>query len=293
MAMKRRELFRLTVFLPALFLAAMLASPLARAGTLIYVAGSGNEFGTLNLSTGAFTQIDTLSLPSGDYMNGMGFGPDGKLYGVDSNTIGTSLYQIDTGSGALSNLGPLLAPNGAPLTAIDATADAAGKMYALSQGSNALFYTLNPPSLTTKVIGSTGLLSAGLMAVNAPGTRVFTSVNPGNGNSFDLYSVNPTTAASTLLGSIGYDVINGLFVNGTLYGFDKSGDIITINTKTGLGTKVARYSLPGGDWILASGVPAGQIGPVVPEPSSLVLSLLGAGTMGAFVLVRRRRETFS
>ncbi len=63
-------------------------------------------------------------------------------------------------------------------------------------------------------------------------------------------------------------VYTGLFVNGTLYGFDSTSDvIITINTSTGAGTQIASYSLPNGMRSTPSALLVTTQG--VPEPSSL------------------------
>ena len=78
-----------------------------------------------------------------------------------------------------------------------------------------------------------------------------------------------------------FSIGNGLFVNGTLYGFDYVSDaIVTIDTSTGMGTKVGTYDL-GGDVIYSS---------AVPEPSSLVLGLIGVALAGSFRFARHRRR---
>jgi PEP-CTERM motif len=284
------------VALAAIALAAAMNPGTADAGS-VYVAGSGNEFGTLDLSTGNFSYIGTLALPSNDNIYGMGFGADHNLYGLDSQTGtgGAHLWQIDTATAGVTDL----SPSGIGQTAIDATADASGKMYALTQDANAVFYTLSPPSTTVNVVGATGIGSTGLMAVNASGTQIFTgSYDPVTGTT-DLYSVNPTTGAATLIGDTGFYIINGLFVNGTLYGFDDNTEaIVTINTTTGVATQVATYNTGGnpglgtpnnpgaGDVIFASAVPQS-----IPEPSSIVMGLIALAAGGSLGLLRRRPAT--
>lgn len=259
-----------------LALACAAAPPAAEADQFVYVTGSGNEFGTLDLATGAFNQITTLALPAGDYIYGMGFGAHGDLYGVDSQPD-ANLYQINPNTGGLTDLGAI------GYSAVDATSDASGKLYVLSQDTNALYYTLNPPSPTPNVIGSTGISSTGLMAVSPDGSQLFTTtVDPTTGT-YDLVSLNPATGAPTVIGDTGYYVDNGLFVGGTLYGFDTVSDaIVTINTTTGSATQVGTYSLPNGDIIYSSAA--------IPEPSSLVLGVIGAALAGSFHLTRHRRR---
>ena len=159
-------------------------------------------------------------------------------------------------------------------------------MYALSQGPNAVFYTLNPPSTATAIVGPTGVTSNGLVAVNAGGTQVFAGSLDANTGATDLYSINPTTGVATLVGSTGFQIVDGLFVTGTLYGFDLATHaIVAINTTTGAGTQVATYSLPNGDFINSSAVVASRIG--VPEPSSLILGLMAVIAGGSIGLLRR------
>lgn len=276
---KKRVLLRIAALVAVVGFAAMAATGMAQAGQVVYVAGGSNEFGTLNLATGAFSQIGTLNLPSGDLMFGMGFGADGNLYGVDSQS-NANLWEINVTNGNVTDIGAL------GQSAIDATTDAAGKMFALSQDANALFYTLNPPSTSINVVGLTGITSGGLAAVNAAGTELFTSIVGAN-PTYDTGMVNVSTGVATDLGQSGFFVENGLFVGSTLYGFDSSGAIVTLNTTTGAGTQVGTYDLPNGDAILASAVGTSS----VPEPSTLRLGLISTamGLVISSIWHRRRR----
>jgi hypothetical protein len=207
------------------------------------------------------------------------------LYGLDSTTPNAELYRINTSNAQVTAIGAL------GHSAIDATADASGKLYAISQDTPGLFYTLSPPSTTTNDVGSTGISSTGLAAVTADGSQFFTGASdPVDGNT-DLYSVNLATGLATEIGDTGFNIINGLFVNGTLYGFDINTDaIVTINTTTGAATQVATYSLPAGDVILASATTPGNIGTLVPEPASVTILGLGVAGVAAYGW-RRKRAT--
>jgi hypothetical protein len=281
--MTMRNLLHLGV-LAAIVLSGALSPCTAEASSTVYVAGAGDEFGTIDLTTGVFTSIGTLNLPTNDAIFGMGFGADGNLYGVDSQAD-AHLWQINIKTAAVTDLGAIGQSN------IGAGADASGKLYSLDQSpTSASFYTMNPPSLVTNVVGSTGFPGDGLVAPNAAGTQIFASALINGGSSPDeLYSINPTTGMATDIGSTGFLVFSGLFVNGTLYGFSGTGDIITINTSTGAGTQVASYSLPNGDAIDASALLVTTQG--VPEPSSLVLGLVGTVLAGSVGLIRHRRRT--
>jgi hypothetical protein len=245
-------------------------APGAQAGPVVYVTGSENEFGTLDLATGAFNQIATLALPAGDYIYGMGWGANGMLYGVDSDP-NANLWQINPSNGNVTEIGAI------GYSALDATSDSSGKLYVLSQDMNAIYYTLNPPSPTPSVVGPIGMSSGGLMAVTPNGQQLYTTTQ----STYDLVSINPMTGAASVIGPTGFAIDNGLFVNGTLYGFDTSVDaVVTINTSTGAATQIATYSLPNGDVIYASAL--------VPEPSSLALGLVGTIVVGSGLAWRRK-----
>jgi hypothetical protein len=254
-------------------LLALAGVPASAGNVSVYVTGSSNEFGTLDLSTGAFSNIATLALPAGDYIYGMGFGADGRLYGVDSEP-NANLWQINPSTGAVTEIGSI------GQSATDATSDAAGKLFVLSQDLNAVYYTMNPPSTSPSVVGPIGMSSGGLMAATGDGSQLYTTTQ----STYHLVSINPTTGATSTIGNgLGYGVDNGLFVGSTLYAFDIFSDaIVTINTTSGTATQVGTYSLPGGDIIFSSAL--------VPEPSGLVLGLIGLATAGALSLARRRRR---
>jgi hypothetical protein len=288
--MKKRNLLQL-VALAGIALSAAMNPSTANAGSVVYVATSDNEFGTLNLTTGTFTEIGTFSsLPTGVNIFGMGFGSDGKLYGLDSQ-LPSNLYQIDITN---ANLTP---PTGTPTSpaqsAIDATADASGKLYVLSQDASGIYYTMTPATTgaTTTTVANTGAFGTGVFAVNAAGTQLIMGTFDNTTGNTDINSVNPTTGAVTFLGDSGFaNILNASFVNGTLYAFDSAGDILTINTTTGAATKVGTYTLPGGasDAILASAVLTTG---VIPEPSSVVMGLIAVVAGGTVGLLRRRPST--
>lgn len=287
--MKTRYLLHLMA-LVAVALSAAILPGTASAGPVVYVAGTGNEFGTLDLTTGAFTQIAMLNLPGGpsvDNMYAMGVGSDGHLYGLDS-ALNASLYQIDTTTGGLTSLGTT------GQSAIGGTTDSAGTMFVLSQSfADSTFYTLTPPSTTTNVVGPTGLfLAQGLVAVTADGSQLFATAYNQTSGLYDLYSVNVTTGVATDIGATSYGGTNyqplsGLFVNGTLYGFDANNDIFTINTSTGALTLIGSVSgLGSGDYLSAAAVVGGQ---TIPEPSGVVMGLIAVVAVGSVGLLRRRQ----
>jgi hypothetical protein len=246
----------------------------------VYVAGTGGEFGMLDLATGGFTSIGTLNPSSGAAIIGMGFGSDGNLYGLDFIGADANLYQIDITNANTTLVGSL------GHNAYGATADAAGKMYVLSQDGNSLLYTLDPPSTTTTVVGPTGLAGFFMAAVNAGGSRFFAG-SPNATGTVDLYSIGTTTGAATRVGDTGFPISNGLFVGDTLYGFDLNvAAIFTIDTTTGAATQVATYNLPNGSLVSAAAVVLP--GATIPEPSTLTMAVIGGGGVLGYRWRRRR-----
>jgi hypothetical protein len=278
---KTKDLLRTALVVSAITLWASVNPLAVQAGPTVYVAGVSNEFGTLDLTTGAFTRIGTMFLPGGDAIFGMGFGADGKLYGLDSQT-NANLWSINVTNGDVTNIGPI------GQSVIGSTADAAGKMFALSQSANnSLFFTLNPPSLATNVVGPTGIQGDGLAAVNAAGTAMFAGIV--SGLTDHIASVDLKTGIATDLGNSGFSLFTGLFVHRTLYGFDGNNfAIVTIDTTTGAGTQVGTYSLPNGDAIDAVATPLAS---AVPEPPTAALGLCATGVLGSFGVMRHRRRS--
>jgi len=86
-----------------------------------------------------------------------------------------------------------------------------------------------------------------------------------NGDNSNLFSVNETTGAATLIGGVGFALESIVYSNGTLYAFTSaSNPIISIDTSTGAGTA-------GADQDSALGIVNGAAPVAVPEPNSFVL----------------------
>lgn len=105
-------------------------------------------------------------------------------------------------------------------------------------------FSINESTGTATPVGLLGIGSGGAFYDAAFDTsgHLFETENNGLGytNLTNLYSVNPTTGAATLIGNVGggyrLDALD--YQDGTLYGF-AGGVIISINTTTGAGTFVA------------------------------------------------------
>jgi hypothetical protein len=224
-----------------------------------------------------------MSLPNSFGIVGIGFGSDGMLYGLDINRPAANLFRIDVATADGTLIGTL------DRSAFSATADAAGTMYVFSGDSDTVLYNLSPPSTTTTVVTTLGSTFSGLAAVNADGTQFFTGSNAPVTGDTTLFSVDTATGAVTQIGSVGFSIDFGLFVDGVLYGFEnETSTIVAIDTVTGFGTKVATYSLPNEDSLDAAAYFAPQL-VSVPEPSSLAMAgVAGIGLIGYGARRRKR-----
>jgi hypothetical protein len=229
--------------------------------------GSGDIFGTLDVNTGTFTQINTLTT-SNQTIVGMGFGTDGQIYGLGltaAPSLATDLFRIDPKTGAAVDLG---------LTnffAAGAGSNSSGVLFAIDVNSNKL-YSVTPPAPTGTLIATLPFIADGLVAISPDGHLYATGNLDGS-----FFRVDTTTGASTLVGNTGQDgnLFAGSFVGSTLYGFNGANDaIVTIDLTTAAATQVATAALPAGYAVFASA--ASQS---VPEPSSLTLGVIAGLTL--------------
>jgi PEP-CTERM motif len=260
----------------------------AAAGPLAYIVARDalvtttpqpDLFGQVDLTTGAFKVIGELSTP-GFTISGLGYGPDGKLYGVAltfANFAGPGeFFRIDPTLGAATDLGALT------YNPLGGSSNSSGTLYALDSGSPASLFAILPPSNSSNLIGPTTFSSDGLVALDSKG-NLFAA---GNGDG-SFFRVSTNDATSTLIGNtgLGNTLYTGTFVGNTLYGFSvtfTTNTIVTIDTSNASVTMGAEVSLPTNYQVYAA-ISA------VPEPSSVVLGLIGGTGVLACVLLRRSK----
>jgi hypothetical protein len=263
--------------------------PAARADAVAYMDTRTDQFGTIDLNTGVFTQIGKM----GQQLSGLGVS-GGNLFGGVTGT--GNLYQVNPSSGALTLVGA------GPINYLD-TGSTSGGLYALggpgTVGSALSLYSINATTGAAALIGATGL-SFSTTVVDTVGLSTGSgSLYLTFGPSFStatLYSVNVTTGTATSIGNTGADALGAeVFEGGALYGGSNTNgvspvdSVYTLNTTTGAGTFIASES--GGATQFYGLAPASPA--AVPEPGSLLLLLTGLAAIVSRALgqtISRGRE---
>jgi hypothetical protein len=234
------------------------------AAAAFYALAYTSEFGTLNPRTGVFAEIGVLGagIEGGDLTRS----PGGKLYGLVPNgqdPPNQDLVIIDPASVTwtlVGNIG-LNRDNG---VAIKFRQD--GVLFAASFTD---LYTIDPSTAQSTHVGALGAPAVPPdqgsidLSFDANGNLFFqataSQASADAGTSATLYSVNTSTGAATPIGPIGFEVIGMEFAQGTLYGFTRSSQVITIDPATGAGTALSSLT-PSGVKVFAAAPIAGSGG---------------------------------
>jgi PEP-CTERM motif len=230
----------------------------ARAGSIDYVFLADRNFGTMNLQTGAFTLIGA----AGAYYQDMASQSGGPLYTAD---LSTRLLTINTSTGGISSIIGTLGSDIGGLRF-----DESGTLFGFSHTD---LYTVNAANAAVAHIGAFGIISGFYYDGAFNGDTMYLQETNGPGGTSNLYTVNTSTGAASLVGNIGFAVSALDFENGTLYGFTVGAQIITIDTATATGTFLVNQNS-------VRVVSAAEA--TVPEPGSLCLLGLGLGGCAAY-----------
>jgi len=191
------------------------SSHVATADSTAYVVQQSGLFGTVDLNTGAFSNIGSLGITPA----GLGV-VNGTLFTANYNNSNETLYSINTANGNLTTIGS------STLSLIDFGSTTTG-LYGIGADSN--LYSINPTTGTDTLIGSTGISIGDSLSTNS--SELYYSSN------HELYTLNTNTGLATLVGNLGGSAIIGamVFENGVLWGGEATypSSISTINTTTG------------------------------------------------------------
>ena len=217
------------------------------------------------------------------YAGLIGVSSTGNVYGVDTSTGAGTLI----GSSGLTNLQNL-------------TRDPFGTMFTVDNLGGGIFKldTINPitgaGTVGPTVTGLGSTLSVSGLAFSAADI-LFASADLPSFTATDLYTINTTTGAATLVGTIstGANTDIAFAPTGTLYGWNLSSNtgLMTIDTSTGLGTVVQAVTTPLGIVGLAFDAGGNFFGVQTNGTTSNLYSIDAStgdttliGTVGAFAL---------
>ena len=250
----------------------ILSGGVLKANNLAYANLDGGGFGTIDLTTGAFTLLGN----SGVTLSGMAV-YNGVLYGDSLGGTGT-LYTINPANGSVTTVGSSgksYVDFGDTLTGLFAEGLGDGNLYSIdyATGAATLVGATNPP------------YSGGYSSISLNSSTLYYTQGTGS----DFYTLSTSTGAATLVGSLGGSLEMGamIFEDGILYAAEDSpvSSIDTINLATGAATiGPAITGAPSVVFGLSPNpVPTAS---TVPEPSSMLL--LGSALLGLGGAVKRR-----
>lgn len=209
----------------------LVGAPQARADEFAYEVNSDGQFGFIDLNTGAFTNLGTLSVT----LCGLAVHA-GHLYGYGPCGTSGTLYEVNPANGTLTTIGT------APFAYRGLGSTTQG-LYGFDQSMN--LYSVNPNTGATKLIGSTGLSNpSGFGVSDGLGTLYITPTFEAGCSGTWLYSVNTRTAVPKQIGLTGLCGIGAMAVqDGKLYaGVFSPFAVYTLSTKTGTATFLADIS---------------------------------------------------
>jgi hypothetical protein len=232
------------------------------------------------------------------------------LYGA---TFASEMLILDQNTGAVSSIVGNMG-NGI----LGLKISGSGKFFGFNKTD---LYSINPANANATHIGAFGIATGTNYDAAFNGDQMFLAQTNAVDSTANLYTVNTNTGEASLVGNVGYQIYglnfsygtDYVFMNGgpyfgimdlttgdftslpgaftpplpsggkSLYGFTPSGQIISINTTTGLGTFVAQQNGPPGSVVFTAASAC------VPEPSTFLTALFGVG-MGLLVSKSCRRK---
>jgi hypothetical protein len=279
--------------------AMILSTVAASADPIVYTVSINynnftSQFGTMDLTMGAFNQIGSV-IP--DPLGGLIPGSNGKLLSL---SISGNLDSINPATGAVSVIGATGLGNLAGVTA-----ELDGRVYATDLYNN--LYSVNTRTGIASLIGPTGLpicpslispvevSDETLFAADGKLYATFDGINLMNSTLVDspeLYQINPVTGVATMIGATALGLQAAAQINGTVYGLDFNptgpNAVLSLNLANGNTTFLNNYaSSP-----VVGGVNGFAVTGVSPTPEPASFTLIFGGLLFAAAsrkLVRQQR----
>ncbi len=225
----------------------------------------------VDLKNKALVEVGPFNAPKvngkDESMTDLAVASDGTIYTISH----TDLYTADPMDGHVTLVASVQAC-GMYAVALTFTPD--GTLYAGDYGG--AFCKIDPKSgKVTQIAASLGqgMALAGDIVAVADGTIFGTAQLVADGSNGPtaldnfLVKINPATGQATQIGKTGFPKMFGVaFDNGQVYGFthDGSGDVCTIDPKTGAGTKYATFKDQSGKGISFAGAGVNSMVPAPP-----------------------------
>jgi hypothetical protein len=274
------------------------------AGPLVYVITGSQEFGEMDLATGAFSSIGPIPatiqyLVSGTTGSLLTMSFDGNLNSINPSTGALSVIGATGFSDCSTPITPTCGPNSQL-----SFGRAGGTLYATDFANN--LYTINSASGKATLVGSTGIPAIPFIpaSTNPDGSFNFydenlfdaggklyanfdaATFNPATSEntiavSPALYQIDTNTGAATKVADTDLGLITILNSNGTIYGFN--GVTSQVEMLDVLSGKTSVVS----DIDPALGLIGGAAAVAVPEPGPIALTAVGIVAIAVSTLRRR------
>ena len=248
-------------------------SAFCRADPMAYVETGAANWGTLDLTTGAYSTIHNLgSLLSG--IGGYGGGYYGGVY------QGSEFYSVNASAGTLNAIG------NSGFT-YDDTGSTTSGVYGFSTSGE--LYSINPLTGAASHIGATGITVGGIVGMSSGGSNLYITCTGGGAGGVsgadNFYVINTSTGAATFLGITSPAAAIGAMadLSNTLYGGSDgtSRSLWTLDGSSGTPTDGGINTPLDGSFYWGLAAPTST-----PEPFTMGLGMAGVG-----LFLRRRMKS--